>query len=144
MLMKTLDISGMGDSYEEGCQRILWLGLEWIKDKPLDVWDKTYTYKDVSGILETGEKMDGLEKILSADEFLNQGGMTGAMHQFSLNHLYQIHKNGYLWWLGEGEKMGRIITTEQEPSSELLKWLNHSSVETVNLSSEQSAKEEKQ
>ena len=144
MLMKTLDISGMGDGYEEGCQRILWLGLEWIKDKPLDVWEKTYSYKNITGVLVTGEKMDGLEKILSADEFLNQGGMTGAMHQFSLNHLYQIHKNGYLWWLGEGEKMGRIITTEQEPSSELLKWLNHSSEQTIPDSLQETVREEKQ
>jgi len=129
--MKTLDISGFGGSYEEGCQRILWFGLEWIKDKPLDVWEDTYSYRNVTGLLITGTKLDGLEKILSEDKFLNEGGMTGAMHHASFSHLYYIHKNGYKAWLKRGGE-DRIIETTQNYSPELLEWLeNHPYKETV-------------
>lgn len=124
MKMRSLDISGMGGSYEEGCQRILWLGLEWIKDKPLECWKGTFSYKNIAGIMVVGDGIKELDEILKKDAMLDLGGMTGAMRQFSLRHLHKIHDAGYHWWLEEGREMDRIIETEQEVSPSLLAWLD--------------------
>jgi hypothetical protein len=100
------EISGMGGSYEEGCQLMLYLGLQWIKDKPLDIWKGTYSYKNIYGVLFTGNGLKELEDIWDKDPFLDEYGYTGAMHQAVMGHLAYIHKHSFKQWLDEKEKGG--------------------------------------
>lgn len=121
--VKTLDISGMGGSYELGCQKMLWIGIEWIKDKPLSIWEGTgslagrdrKTGQEIHfyGLMQTSEPLKELEQIWFNDPFLSAGGITGAMHEAVLHHLYYIHKYGYDKWLEKGK--GRIIEVELPP-----------------------------
>jgi len=125
MKVKSLNISGM--LYESACQRMLWMGLEWIHDKPLDVWKGTWSYKNVYGVLNTGEGLKELEEIWFSDDYLSQGGITGAMHQVVMSHLSYIHKNGYQKYLEEGG-LDRIYEYEWDISTELAEWLGISIV----------------
>lgn len=107
---KTVDISGMGGSYEAACQVMLSIGLEWIKGKPLDIWKgtgetcirdpKSGVEIEFYGLLQTGEPIRELEKIWSREV----GDITGAMHQAVLGHLFYIHGHGYDAWLEELRK----------------------------------------
>lgn len=120
---KTIDISGMGGGYEATCQLILSIGLEWIKDKPLEIWKgtgptrardrKTGTEIRFYGLMQTGKPIRKLERIWSREI----KDYTGAMHQAVLSHLHYIHRHGYEKWLEEvgGEDPKRIyeIDTEQ-------------------------------
>lgn len=123
MKLKSVDISGFGGGYEKGCQQILWLGLEWIKDKPLEVWKGTYSFKDVTGLVHTGEGLKEFDEMLYADPFLKAGGMTGAMHQCSLSFVHYIHVNGYAEFIKKVEETDRLIEIERDISPELAKWL---------------------
>jgi len=91
--MKRVEISGFGGHYENACQRMLSIGLEWIKDKPLSIWEGVYSYKGIFGILHTTDKFHKLE------ERWEEIAPSGAMHQAVLQHLYYIHKYGYEAWL---------------------------------------------
>jgi len=123
MKLKSVNISGFGGSYEEGCQQILWLGLEWIKDKPLEIWKGTYSLENVTGLLVSGDGLKEFDKILYADPFLKAGGITGAMHQCSLSFVHYIHLNGYEAFVKKVEETSRLIEVDREITPELAKWL---------------------
>jgi len=96
----SIDMSGMGGSYEQGCQRMLWLGLQKLDAWPTSVWEGIHGFKGVYGLLHTeGDELKDLETEWSQDPEISKGGMTGAMHQCVIQHLHQIHINGYRWWI---------------------------------------------
>ena len=107
---ETVDISGMGGSYEAACQAMLSIGLEWIRGKPLDIWKgtgathardpKTGTEIEFYGLMQTSEPIRELERIWSREI----GDITGGMHQAVLGHVYYIHRHGHDTWLEELRK----------------------------------------
>jgi len=122
MKRKTVDISGFGGSYEAGCQRMLKLGLEWIKNKPLSIWKGTGSLRakdrktgqeiQFIGLMKTSEALKELEEIWLNDDFLAVGGITGAMHEAVLHHLHYIHRRGYDKWLKTCSE--RVYEIEEE------------------------------
>ena len=99
---KTVSISGFGvdNSYELGCQRMLYLGIQWLKGKKLRVFDGMHGYSMIIGVQNTEKSQLGeLEEIWYNDPFLKEGGITGAMHQFVLSHLKVIHEEGVDNWI---------------------------------------------
>ncbi len=100
---ETVDISGIGGSYEWGCQIMLQAGLEFLKAHP----DFHFDYRQNPHIIgvATTDTLWGkeLDKVLwdASEKFGKQYGATGAMHQFVVNHLMFIQKNGYEKWLEE-------------------------------------------
>ena len=96
---KSVSISGFGGGYEDACQRMLWLGMEWIKDKNKSIWVKAHGYDNgpiqFYGIYHTEGQLKDLEKIW--DDKIDD--YTGAMHQAVMQHLRYIHENGYEKWL---------------------------------------------
>jgi len=104
--VKRVDISGFGGAYENACQRMLTIGLEWIKDKPIDIWKEVWGYKNIFGMMHTPEEFRDLE-----EKWIKEVAPSGAMHQAVLSHLYYIHKFGYDAWLEKGKD--RIIEYEE-------------------------------
>lgn len=98
---KTMDISGdINSSYELGCQRMLYLGIQWLKGKKLRVFDGMHGYSRIVGVQNTEKSQLGeLEETWYDDPFLKEGGITGAMHQFVLSHLKVIHEEGVNNWI---------------------------------------------
>lgn len=86
----SVDMSGMGGSYEWCCQRMLEKGLAWIDDRVLD-----------------DESKKELEDIITIK------GCTGAQHGAVMQHLRYIDEHGYDPWLEDvaaaDEAMVRII-----------------------------------
>jgi hypothetical protein len=99
---RTMEISGFGadSSYELGCQRMLYLGIKWLKGKKLRVFDGMHGYPGIIGV-ESIEKsqLGELDEIWDKDPFLKEHGMTGAMVQFTLRHLKAIHEEGFDAWV---------------------------------------------
>lgn len=114
--MLTIDISGMGGSYEWGCQRMLQLGLEFLKENPTFDFSGYKNYKNITGIFSE-EPPDGkrLDDAIMNDPTLKEYGVTGAMHQSVINHLSYIHKNGYDKWLHDAseDNPSRLYTFEE-------------------------------
>ncbi|KKK86589.1 hypothetical protein LCGC14_2761730 [marine sediment metagenome] len=100
--MKTVDISGMGGSYELGCQKMIKNGMRFLKDKPDFDWAGYIQYSNIYGIASAeSEQAKALDDVLT--DGLN-GDYTGAMHQAVVNHLRHIQELGYDGWLKEAEK----------------------------------------
>lgn len=102
--MKTFDISGFGDGYEECCQKMLTAGLKFLADRAAFDWDSYSQYKNVIGFMTTdGADGKALDKVLlnAADKL---GGSSGAMHQAVVNHLHYISNHSYREWLEQAAK----------------------------------------
>ena len=108
--MRTIDISGLGGSYEAGCQKMLLNGLRYLKRHPNFDFSVYKTYKGIYGICEgEGREAEALDKAI------NKGvDSTGAMHQAVISHLAYIHKNGYEKWITEAETQGHKIYERQD------------------------------
>ena len=125
MKIKTVDMSGMGGTYEQGIQKAIWLGVNWIQGKPTWIWDNSGEARatghavnrlvgqeiveedsmvNLVGVYHTGEGLRDLEELWFRDPFLEEGGMSGAMHQWAMSHLRYLHKNGYKAWLKHMKK----------------------------------------
>lgn len=101
--MKTVSISGFGGTYEWGCQRMLQLGLAWLKEHPqFDFAGAYVTFKNVYGVASPQNgSAEELDKAMMDDPMLKEYGVTGAMHQATLGHLGYIHHHGHEKWLEE-------------------------------------------
>lgn len=101
--MRTVSISGFGGSYEWGCQRMLQLGIAWLKEHPNFSFNHAYKqYKNITGVaIAVGDDAEALDKAIMDDPKLKEFGVTGAMHQFVVNHLAYIHRHSYEKWLAE-------------------------------------------
>lgn len=107
---RTIDISGMGEGYEDACQRMLWRGVQYLAERqpPIEMWEGTSQSPVIVGVLLTeGEELLSLEKYVMA----GCRGASGAMHQAVMNHLAWIHKKGQEDWLKTAEEHDRQITT---------------------------------
>jgi len=109
--MKTIDISGMGGSYENGCQKMLLNGLKWLKEHP--TFDFSHAYKAYSGIYGMVTSQNVLAKELD-QVTIGDLDATGAMHQAVVSHLAYIHKHGHDQWIAELEKKGRRVYETDE------------------------------
>jgi len=95
------DLSGMGGSYEKGCQNMLQKGFEWLCKHPKANL-KGHTYKGIYGIFESDSKdAKELSNILAKSE----PDCTGAMHQCIMGHLFFIAGNGIEKWKKELEEL---------------------------------------
>ena len=106
---RSYEMSGFGKdtTYEMGMQRMLWLGMEWLKGKKIRVFDGMWNNPRIIGVEFTeGTQLGELEEIWREDAFLKEGGITGAMHQFVLHHLKVISEEGYEGWLKLLEEKG--------------------------------------
>jgi len=98
--MKTIDISGMGGSYEAACQLMLLQGLKYLKEHPDFDFSVYKSLKNIYGICE-GEG----DKAKELDEVITKGTEpSGAMHQAVISHLAYIHKQGHDAWITEAGK----------------------------------------
>lgn len=121
--MKTVDISGMGGSYELACQAMLLRGMAYLAQNPNFKFDESYkTYKGIYGVcVSQTEQAKTLDEVITKDI-----GCTGAMHQAVIGHLFYIHNNGYYAWLDDfKDEPGRIYeidreTLEQELNKEIM------------------------
>ena len=98
------EISGFGKktSYENGCQKMLQAGFEWIeKNKKKKTKLKTHSYKNIYGILEPDSKE---AKELSDVIVKAEPECTGAMHQAVMQHLFFIAEEGIEKWKKEVKK----------------------------------------
>lgn len=104
--MKTIDISGFGGSYEAACQKMLFNGLKFLKDKPNFDWEGYKTYRGVYGLC-TAETAEAKE----LDDALLEGlsDATRAMHQAVIGHLACIHKHGHDALIVEAQRQGREL-----------------------------------
>lgn len=110
---ETVDISGMGGSYEWGCQTMLRAGIKFLKEHP-DFHFDYQGFKNVYGIVWTdtpwGKKLDKVLLGATAPD-----SPTGAMHQAVISHLMYIHKHGYEKWLEHFPKERRYIYPRDLP-----------------------------
>lgn len=118
--MKTIDISGMGGSYEAGCQLMLLRGLKYLKEHPGFDFSAYKSYKKVYGICE-GEG----DEARQLDEAITKGiESSGAMHHAIITHLAYIHKHGHDAWITEAHKHDKSrvheIPLEAELENEIL------------------------
>jgi hypothetical protein len=113
--MKTIDISGMGGSYEAGCQLMLLRGLKYLKEHPDFDFSVYKSFHNVYGICD-GEG----DKAKELDEVICKGvEPSGAMHQAVISHLAYIHKYGYDAWIAEASKQRHEMPLEMPPEDEL-------------------------
>ena len=115
--MKTIDISGMGGSYEAGCQLMLLRGLKYLKEHPDFDFSVYKSFKNIYGICE-GEG----DKAKELDEVITKGvEPSGAMHQAVISHLAYIHKHGHDAWIAEASKRDSSSVYEMRSEEELEK-----------------------
>ncbi len=111
---RTVDISGMGGSYERACQLMLQAGIKYLENKSNFVWDYK-EYQNVYGVCfsesEQAKRLD--EAIMKS---IN-GDCSGAMHQCVIGHLRYIHQNSYEKWLNEIGKDRQYIYPKELPQS---------------------------
>ncbi len=93
--MKTVSISGFGGSYEWACQRMLQVGMEYLKERP------DFDWSGYKASASENQDAKNLDTVLLNDHELNEygGGPTGAMHQAVVAHLFMIHKLTHDGWL---------------------------------------------
>lgn len=100
---QTIDISGMGGGYEDGCQRMLWRGVQYLAERkpPTAMWEGAKQNPQIVGVLLT--EGDELKKL---EQYILDGcsGASGAMHQAVMNHLAYIHQHGTEGWLKEAKR----------------------------------------
>lgn len=100
--MKTISISGFGGGYENECQRMLWNGINYLREQKL------------IGEINTGIEFQSFENVYGAcfpkgepAEKLSEAVMrgideaTGAMHHAVMGHLMFICKMGTEKWFEE-------------------------------------------
>ena len=93
---ETYDLSGMGDGYEDACQRMLWRGVAFLDERrpPVEMWEGAKEYQNVYGVMIVeGDDLKALETYIMRDI-----ETTGAMHQCVMGHLRFIHQNGIDGW----------------------------------------------
>lgn len=110
--IQTIDISGMGEGYEDECQAMLWRGVDYLLRVQPDpeMWKGASSYKNIYGVLMTeGAELKALEKEVVGED------CTGAMHQAVMSHLAYIHRHGHGGWLDKARAHDReVITFEGE------------------------------
>lgn len=113
--MKTVDISGMGGSYEAGCQLMLLRGLKYLKEHPDFDFSAYRSYKNVYGICEgKGGKAKELDEVI-----MKGVEPSGAMHQAVISHLAYIHKHGHDVWIAKATKQDSSGVYEMPSEEEL-------------------------
>jgi hypothetical protein len=88
------EISGFGGGYEATCRAMVTAGLEWFDSHP-QADPRFHGYQNITGII-IDDNNDAKE--LSAamtDKSITNGDCTGAMHQFSMMHVFRIRKIGW-------------------------------------------------
>ena len=120
--MKTVDISGMGGSYEDCCQKMLLNGIRYLKEHPEFDFKVYHSYKGIYGVMEgEGQSAKDLDAALTVGV---GGGTTGAQHQAVISHLAHIHTHSYDQWLEELKGAGRDLIeakTDEELDRDLKK-----------------------
>lgn len=107
--MKTVDISGFGEGYENTCQLMLRNGERFFKENPEIAKKAVYKgFSGVTGILNS-ESLEA--KQLDTAILEGNDDATGAMHQIVVSHLMFIMKKGREAWVRElgSKKPGRIF-----------------------------------
>lgn len=98
---KCNEISGFGNSYEEGCRKMVIAGVEWF-DKNKESNPKFHVYKDCFGlIIEDNEEAKNLTKHMN--DAVN-GEATGAMIQACVEHVRYAHQHGWDKYIESMEK----------------------------------------
>ncbi|HEC64086.1 MAG TPA: hypothetical protein ENI23_02190 [bacterium] len=108
-MVRTVRISDLDDNYEEACQKLLWHGVAWIKNKPFAIWDQKKTDEIRKNIKSSrlAERLYGAEATLKdLDELWDEivPKMAGDIKNDVKEHLKSIHRQGYYHWIN---KIGR-------------------------------------
>lgn len=108
-MVRTVRISDLDENYEEACQKLLWYGVSWIKNKPNAIWDKDKADEMQRNIKKSklAERVYGLEaKIEDLDELWDEivPKISNSIKDAVKSHLKAIHKQGYYHWIN---KIGR-------------------------------------
>jgi hypothetical protein len=110
---ETVDISGMGSSYERSCQLMLRAGIKFLQKHPEFHFDYQ-VIKGVYGVCWTDTPW-GKELDKTISDVVN-GDCSGAMHQAVISHLMYIHKHGYTSWLNKFPKESRYVYPKELPT----------------------------
>jgi hypothetical protein len=98
--MLVCDISGAKEQrghggYEWGCQIIRARALRFLQNHP-DAVPHYESYKNIIGLaVAANEKAKEMDAFISDHKVLKAYGMTGAMHQFGLQHAFAMHRLGH-------------------------------------------------
>ena len=104
------EISGMGGSYENGCQIMLNAGVEWLNEhKDADL--QAHGYNNVYGLfIEDNDitKKLGDHIVAAVNKWNPDCGVSGAMHQAVMTNLFYVKEHGWdkyveLWTRGRKE-----------------------------------------
>jgi hypothetical protein len=104
------EISGFGGSYEGGCRVMVTAGLEWFDGHP-DIEEPLFKeYKNIAGlIIETNPNAKALTKAMckAADRAYPNGGVTGAMMQYTVHHVFKARALGWPAYVAMMQDMKR-------------------------------------
>ena len=95
------EISGFGGGYESACRAMVLAGVAWCEANP-DADPQFTGYKNVFGLVhEDNDDAKALTKAVLAG---GGAGVSGAMHQASVNHVLKIREMGWGWYVSEMSK----------------------------------------
>jgi hypothetical protein len=103
-------ISGFGGSYERACRSMVSAGCKWWSEHP-EAHPTFHGFKGITGVvLEDNEDAKALTKaVIDAAG----GDATGAMHEFSLRHVFAWHALGS-WAAYQAEMRQPLADVEEE------------------------------
>ncbi len=108
-MVRTVRISDLDENFEEACQKLLWHGVSWIKNKPYAIWEpeKTAEIRKNIKASKLAERLYGAEATLEdLDELWDEivPKISSQVKKDVREHLRSIHKQGYYHWIN---KIGR-------------------------------------
>lgn len=102
-MIKTVEISGFGGSYEQTCQVMLTEGLKFLSDHPNFDWDsrapRMGEIKIVGLLLSKSDDAKALDAAILSHPFVKERDPTEVMHQTVVQHLHYIAKHSYSDWI---------------------------------------------
>lgn len=97
MKIRTFDVTGMGDEYEQAVQKMIWTGVQFLQKNNVT----EFISKECPNIIGFVDNQGDIGK--QFDDILEIAipGHTGAMNQWATRHAKYINIHGYKNWASE-------------------------------------------